>query len=304
MVKKWPNVFIVGAAKSGTTSLYHYLRQHPDVFLPLYKEPHFFSQVKPKPELEVFLKHISSEPEYLKLFEKASSKIIGEASTSYLWDKDTPQRIKQVAPDAKIIIMLRHPIERAFSHYLNNVREAYEKRSFHQAILEDLQTTQKGWGISSLYVDLGYYCEQVERYLKTFGTNVLVIFFEEFIKDIPAHLEKVFEFLAIDPSYANKVQPEVRNSYARPSSGLSRWLLGTPAVRRLVRAVSPASLRPMLRNLLLKREAKPVMEAETRELLSEVYKDQASCLEALLGCKIPWSEVKKSNTISREKVSL
>lgn len=300
MQKKWPNLFIVGAAKSGTTSLYHYLRQHPDVFMPSYKEPHFFSQVKPKPELEVFLKHISSETDYLELFEKTSAKIIGEASTSYLWDKETPQRIKGVAPDAKIIIMLRQPVERAFSHYLNNVREAYEKRDFHQAILEDLQATQKGWGISSLYVDLGYYCEQVERYLKVFGKNVHVIFFEEFTKDIPVHVEQVFKFLEIDPSYASKVEPEVRNPYARPSSGLSKWLLGTPAVRRVVRALSPASLRPMLRSLLLKKDAKPVMAAETLALLNDVYKDQAHCLEALLQRKVPWTET-KTNPVASEK---
>jgi Sulfotransferase family len=301
VTKQWPNLYIVGAAKSGTTSLYHYLRQHPDVFMPSYKEPHFFSRVKPKPELEVFLKHISGEAEYLNLFDKTSAKIIGEASTSYLWDKDTPQRIAQVAPDAKIIIMLRQPVERAFSHYLNNVREAYEKRDFHQAILEDLQATEKGWGISSLYVDLGYYCEQVERYLTVFGKNVHVIFFEEFTKDIPAQVEQVFKFLEIDPGYARKVEPEVRNPYARPSSGLSKWLLGTPAVRRLVRALSPASLRPMLRSLLLKKDTKPVMASETLALLNDVYKDQALCLETLLHRNVPWTEAKLSGT-EKERV--
>jgi hypothetical protein len=300
VTKQWPNLFIVGAAKSGTTSLYHYLRQHPDVFMPSYKEPHFFSKVKPKPELEVFLKHVSSEADYLKLFEKTSAKIIGEASTSYLWDKETPRRIKQVAPDAKIIIMLRQPVERAFSHYLNNVREAYETRDFHTAILEDLQATQKGWGISSLYVDLGYYCEQVKDYLTVFGNNVHIIFFEDFTKDIPNHVEQVFKFLEIDPSYASKVEPEVRNPYARPSSGLSKWLLGTPAVRRLVRALSPASLRPMLRSLLLKKDTKPVMTAETLALLEGVYKDQARCLETLLGRKVPWAET-KTTSLNPEK---
>src|SRR5919108_5774969 len=109
---RWPNLFIVGAAKAGTTSLYHYLAQHPDVYMAPMKEPHFFSQIRPDPKLEAFFPHVDNEAKYLALFAAAGDeKVRGEASTSYLWHPDVADAIRSKRPDAKIVAMLRDPLE-------------------------------------------------------------------------------------------------------------------------------------------------------------------------------------------------
>jgi hypothetical protein len=121
----WPNLFIVGAAKAGTTSLYHYLAQHPDIYMAPVKEPHFFSRIHPAPELEAFFPHVSDEADYLSLFANAHAETVrGEASTSYLSHPDVADAIWQKRPEAKIVIMLRDPVERAYSNYWYDVREA------------------------------------------------------------------------------------------------------------------------------------------------------------------------------------
>ena len=169
MKQRWPNLFVVGAAKAGTTSLHYYLNQHPDIYMSPLKEPHFFSQISPAPELKSFFQSVQNEAEYLALFAGAHNEaVVGEASTSYLWDEQAPNRIYSSVPRAKLVIMLRNPVDRAYSHYLNDAREGIETRAFLEAVTQDFQRQTKGWGVSQLYVDLGFYCGQVSRYLNTF----------------------------------------------------------------------------------------------------------------------------------------
>jgi len=136
----WPNFFIVGAPRAGTTSLYFYLKQVPEVYLSPVKEPNYFS-VKIIPD-DHYLLPIRNKKNYLKLFEKVKDeKAIGEASPSYLEDPETPYLISQDVSDARIIAILRDPVERAFSHYLMMVSQGFEKLSFRKA-LDDLLTNK------------------------------------------------------------------------------------------------------------------------------------------------------------------
>ena len=290
-MQRWPNLFIVGAAKAGTTSLAYYLQQHPDVYVSPFKEPHHFSQIAPSPELRAFFPSVADEADYLKLFKDArQEKVLCEASTSYLWTEGTPERIFGRVPDAKIIILLREPVGRAYSHYLNDVREGTEKRPFLQAITEDYARQSKGWGVSHLYVDLGLYCQQVEKYLSTFSPdNVYVEFFETFVGNPVPVLESVFGFLDVDPGFAQKVRLEEKNAFAVPRGGLSRALLASPVAREVIRAAVPRSLRMFMREkVLLQKADKPKMDPEARAFLQEVYKNEAACLEALIGKEAPW----------------
>ena len=107
---RWPNLFVVGAPRAGTTSLYHYLRQHPEIYMSPLKEPHFFSHSNPQSDTVV--KH---QDAYLRLFDAArGEKLRGEASPAYLADPDAPARIKDASPEAKIVAVLREPVSRAF----------------------------------------------------------------------------------------------------------------------------------------------------------------------------------------------
>src|SRR6188508_1581564 len=128
MEQKLPNFFIVGAPKAGTTSLYYYLKRHPEVFMSPIKEPNFFAYEETiKQNLYHKEKGVGTLEEYKDLFAEANGrhKAIGEASVSYLFYPPVPERIKQMVPDAKIIISLRNPVDRALSHYYMEYKLGY-----------------------------------------------------------------------------------------------------------------------------------------------------------------------------------
>ncbi|MFB9212462.1 sulfotransferase [Echinicola jeungdonensis] len=207
-----PNLFIIGAAKCGTTSLHEYLAQHPEIFMARVKEPHFFAQVENtlydykeefSPEKEYHTWVIKEKDEYLNLFRDGQkSKYKGESSPSYLWDPEAARKIYDFNPQAKLIVLLRDPIKRAFSHYQMDVHAGYqEKRNFYDALKEDFEMpdSQKGWNKSHLYMELGLYHQQLERFRELFSKEqIMVIRFEDFIQDIENGLKNIFEFLEVD----------------------------------------------------------------------------------------------------------
>ncbi len=289
-VPRWPDFFIVGAAKAGTTSLFDSLAEHPQVFTPRVKEPHHFSTVAPPPERRAFFPSIRDEQEYLALFAAArADQVVGEASTSYIWDPATAARIHAVAPGARIIAMLRDPVERAWSHYLNDVREGFETRSFSDAIEQDVSDSDGLWGDASLYVQLGFYTDQLRRYLETFP-DTLVLFFEEFVRDVPGHLDRTCDFIGVTRFDDAAAAARTSNEYARPRNRLARATLGSGLVREVARAVAPQKLRTFLRGQLQKKEPKPQMPADARTRLEGLYAGEAESLHALLGRRVPWSE--------------
>ena len=291
MPSTWPNLFVVGAAKAGTTSLAHYLQQHPDIYVSPLKEPHFFSQIAPTQDLKAFFPSVSNETDYLKLFKNARQETVRcEASTSYLWDDRTPERIHARVPDAKIIILLREPVGRAYSHYLNDVREGTEKRPFFEAVVEDYEQQDKGWGVSHLYTELGFYGKQVERYLSTFSPdNVYIEFFETFISNPVPALEAIFTFLGVDRRAAQEVRLEEKNAFAVPRGGMSRALLASPVAREVFRVTVPRSLRMFMREkVLLQKSRKPEMDENARAFLQELYANEVARLGAMTGKELPW----------------
>lgn len=227
MREKSPNFFLVGAAKSGTTAIGGYLQQHHDIYMSPIKEPNFFSKDIITSEFDkefsrykevdldsyfshARLKHmhcafINSYAYYLRLFrEVKDEKAIGDASVTYLFSKVAAEEIKKDIPDAKIIIILRNPVERAFSHYLMDLSSGYVPygQSFQEALDEDLKRSQKGWGKSHLYVELGMYFEQVQKYLDIFERkNVNICLYDDFKNDPAGIVKDMYKFLAIDASF-------------------------------------------------------------------------------------------------------
>ena len=288
--RPWPDFFIVGAAKAGTTSLFDSLAEHPQVFTPRVKEPHYFSAISPPPAKRAFFPSISDEREYLALFASArADQVSGEASTSYLWDPEAAARIHAVAPRARIIAMLRDPVERAWSHYLNDVREGFERRSFADAIEQDAADPDGRWGDASLYVQLGFYTSQLRRYLETFS-NTLVHFFEEFVRDVPGHLDRTCDFLGVSRFDDAAAAAQTSNEYARPRGRLAQATLGSGVVREVSRTIAPQRLRTFVREQLQTKEPKPEMPADARTRLEGLYANEADSLHALLGRPVPWSQ--------------
>jgi Sulfotransferase family len=287
----WPNFFLVGAAKAGTTSIYAYLSQHPAVFFPAIKEPHFFTEVRPAAELQFLIEAITERDAYLRLFAKSKGHtIIGDASPSYLWHPEVPRRIRQVAPDAKIGIILRDPVERAFSHYLMDYREGAQNQPFYTALLEDMNRPQKGWGVSYLYYELGLYAQQIARYIETFTPDrVKILFFDDLRRDAKAVLRQLAEFLSIDPAPFDRIDSSRRyNAYAAPRNGLFRRLAGAKLSRIAGRALMPHRVGTFIfEQLFLKETPKPPIDSRARELLCELYEPEMKDLEKLLGRPLP-----------------
>lgn len=288
---RWPNLFLVGAAKAGTTSLYEELAQHPAIYTSPMKEPHFFSRIEPASRWEAFFPHVTDEDEYLALFDGAANEeVLGEASTSYLWDRRAAERIKRVVPEARILIMLRDPVDRAYSQYWNDVREGLERRSFLEALIEEQRSGPGGWGVSSLYIDCGRYADQVARYLDQFGARVHVLFFEDFVRDEESTIAEIHSFLGVQRATAGAALRRL-NPASLPRNMLSGALLASGGLRRVVRATVPRPLRSKLREALLKEARPPPMDPRARALLTEIYRPEVARLAELLGKPPPWGSL-------------
>lgn len=287
----WPNFFIVGAAKSGTTYLYASLRQHPDVFMAKPKEPHFFSQVNPPSRLNWHFEAIIDPQRYLGLFAGAGGfRAIGEASTSYLIHPEVPRRIRKQVPDAKIIISLRDPLERAYSHYLMHVREGVQTLPFYDALKQDMGRTEMGWAISHFYVEKGRYATQLGRYLESFGPEqVKIVLFDDVKQNPRATLLEIAKFLDLDPEPMNRIDAaEARNGYRAPRGRWAQHLAGNRLSRIIGETIMPRRLgRFIFEHLLLKPSAKPPMDPRARQLLLELYEPEMDRLETMLGRKMP-----------------
>lgn len=289
---RWPDFFIAGVVKAGTTSLAEYLGQHPEIFMSPVKEPHFFSRVQPAPHLRFVYRHIADRGEYLKLFVKAhKDQLVGEASTSYFWDRKAPRRIRAVVPKARFVVVLRDPVTRAHSHYLNLVREGVEKRTFLESLQDELARpdSPKAWGVDRLYVDCGFYAERLQRLFDLFGERqVEILVFEEFIDDPVAAVKSVFSFLGVDARRAEDIQTAVHNPYTRPRNRLVAQLLGSALSRRIGRILLSRKGRRWARGLLLLRDEKPPLDESSRDLLVEVFERDVRACETLLGRRLPW----------------
>ena len=207
-----PNFLIVGAAKSGTTSLYAYLRQHPDIFMPEWKELSFFIGDPNTP-----LHKAKKLYYYRKVFAKAKNEsAIGEASTSYLYDEAAAGNIKEKLGAIKIIIALRDPVSMSYSLYNHQLRREGETiESFEEALeKEDVRRTNSefrekcyGWHANYYYYQRALYYHQVKRYVDTFGKdNIFIILFEELVAETLGVVQNTYRFLGVDDAYVPEIK--------------------------------------------------------------------------------------------------
>jgi hypothetical protein len=288
----WPNFFIVGAAKCGTTSLYAYLKQHPQVYMSPMKEPHFFSPVAERNGPQRFVDVVTDRDAYLALFEGAAGyPAVGEASTSYLGFEETADVIREQVPDARIIILLRDPIERAYSHYLMAVRNGLQNLPFHEVILREREDPRVGWGPAWHRYTMLYY-PGVKRYLDAFGgERVLVLLTEDLKRDPRGVTRQAVEFLGLDPAPVEDLDlVEEHNPYRAPRNRLAQSVMASDAVRFVAKEVLRVP-KPMLwflrEQVLFRRREKPVLEAHSLGVLREIHEGDIAKLEDLLGRPLP-----------------
>lgn len=288
---RYPQLFIVGAAKAGTSALHHYLAQHPELGMSAFKEPHHFASFTPDPRLRHMIRRYEDPAQYLALFAAhAQRRIWGESSPSYLFDEQAARRIHARVPQARLIVLLRDPVARAYSHYLMDCREGLQREAFWPALLRDYALPGKTWGgAGHCYVELGFYARQLRRYLDLFARDQLLILeFAELCAQPASTLRRVAAFLDIDPQGFAAVQAEAVNAYARPRHALGRRLMAQQGLRRAAQALLPPGARRFIRErLLLRRSAKPAIEPQALHWLRALYAPELQALEALLGQALP-----------------
>jgi hypothetical protein len=294
-----PNFFIVGAAKAGTTSLYHYLRQHPDVFMPDDKEPwHFCNLSEPAPYSST---RYSDPGAYLALFADAGGrKAVGEASVSYLSSPGAAERIYARYPDARIIIVLRNPADRVYSWYNFLCQYGVEPGlSLERALADEDRRVavaaerRDTWFVDEcvLYFQYGLIASKIEAFTSRFPKEHIHVALFDDLKARPAETTRaVFEFLDVDPAFTPesfKVQNptwfplsvSLQHQFASRSR-LHPFLPSRGPIRFVDRRVIPSVCWV---NAVLGQVRKQVFNPSTRRELLNRYRDDIGRTEQLIG---------------------
>jgi hypothetical protein len=277
---RFPDFFLVGAPKCGTTALYRWLRAHPDVYMPELKEPHFFGS-----DLEWRNRAPFGEEDYLALFRDVRDEHrVGEASTFYLYSRRAAAEIHARQPEARILVMLREPVETMYALHAERVFGGNEDIADFREALAAEPERKAGGRIPPLvrlvqglfYRDVVAFAEQVERYFDTFGrARVHVILFEDFTRDPEGSYAEVCRFLDVDASFRPEFAPAnpaktPRSEWVRdllvdrdvPGKALVRRVLPLQARYRIVRALVRANTR--------ERDRAPLDPALRRALRAEL----------------------------------
>ena len=200
MSSKTPNFFVIGAMKSATTSLYTYLCQHPEIFMTKVKEPMFFNNYRQNNHYHIIGKTDRKNTdfdEYISLFSAVNDEIaIGEASPSYMYNEKAPSLIKEKFPNTKIISILRHPTDRAYSNFLHVKRAGRETEdNFQRSIEIEGDRINNNWSPLYHYINQGYYSNQLKRYFDIFPKeNIKVYLFEDLVTRPQKTLRDILHF--------------------------------------------------------------------------------------------------------------
>ena len=283
-----PNLLIVGAAKSGTTSLHNYLNQHPSVFMCSPKEPHFLIN-KDIGEQRI-PKGVLSVEDYKFLFKGSSTKKYrGESSVMYLsFPEFAIKNInKYLSKDVKIIIMLRNPVDRAYSGYQHVRRYNFmESLSFEKALdqSESRYHNTSNMTPASRYLELGMYFEQVKRFIEEFD-NVHVIIYDDYKNNFNSEIDNVFKFLDVDAFKVNTDEKHMVGGWEWKNYWIKSLMMKKNPFKTALKFLLPfKSLRKSIMENLKKGNTNKIekINPETEKWLKEYYKSDVKKLSLLL----------------------
>lgn len=295
----WPNFLVIGAGKSGTTSLYEYFNQHPEMFMSPVKETNFFAlegetikeQDNSTEQTEHYPWAISNETDYTNLFSAVNTeKAIGEVSPMYLYNEKAPRAIQARIPEAKIIVILRQPAERLYSRYMHLVREGREPSPhFNDALNRD-----SIWWRRNDLVTEGFYGKYLKRYLETFSRHqIKVVLYDDFRSRQQETLRELYTFLGVSALNIGKATVEqnksgkIKNQFLNQVIGQRSPIISgaRKAMPRFVKGLRKNSavngLLTKMRNSNL--EKAPLSASLKRQITNEIYRDDILLLEHLIG---------------------
>jgi hypothetical protein len=296
MTRPLPNFIVVGAPKCGTTSLYHYLKQHPQIFLPARKELHYFSfhymeQLLAGPgDRNILTTSCRTFEEYAAYFAPARDEIaLGDISPSYFYFTDVCKEIHERLGNPRIIVMLRDPVQKAFSQYMHLIRDSRETLEFNEALAAEPSRIAQGYAAMWRYAESSLFTERTRRFINEFE-HVKVVLFDDLVYTPGETLVDIFKFLGVDPS-VRVSHDSIHNRSGVPRSRLIASIISKPnPVTALARKVLPLGLTGKVKDLLQRANtgAKLKLDARARHTLEAYFDNDLDELEDLLGRPIPW----------------
>ena len=290
MVEKKPNFIVFGAMKAATTSLYTYLKQHPEIFMTKVKEPMFFNNFKQENKYKILGKKIKKPTtlkEYLAMFDDVKKeKAIGEASPAYIYNPQAPQLIKEHLSNVKIIAILRQPTDRAYSNYLHTKRaDREDAAAFQEAIELENKRIKDNWSPMYHYIEKGYYSVQLKRYFDLFSEkNIKIYLFEDVVKNTKETLKDIFKFLEVDENV--EIDTSKKANVSGNPSGLMGWVLKKMRYYNLMPKFAISDYLPkFIMELIFKSVYKPIEklnEDSRRDITERYYKGEIRSLEKLI----------------------
>jgi hypothetical protein len=276
-----PTFIVIGVAKGGTTSLYRYLDQHPQIFMYADKATNFFGYEDARdwrwhdegepPLLRHF--HVRTFAEYEAAFADATDELaIGEVSPQYFRSPTAARRIREHIPDARLVATLRNPAERAFSGFLMRTRRGVKVRDAYEELTPEAS-----------HVREGFYYDRMKRYFDTFPREqIRTYLFDDFKKDSKAVVQDLYGFVGVDTGFTPDTA--VRHNPANvPKSALLNRVFYHPRAIRSAKAVLPERLQTMAKRLRQRTQRPaPKLPPDLRARLLGLYRDDIRKLETLL----------------------
>lgn len=287
MATRRPNFFLVGAAKSGTTALAAALGEHDDVFMPLVKEPHLYAYLV-NPTIVTYKDEAAARARYDDLYRDVRDEAaIGDASTTNLVVPGAAAAMARDVPSARIVAVLRHPVDRAYSHFCHFAAAGGERTDdFAEAVRDEDRRQADGFPFFYRYMAWSRYSQQLPPFFDLFGRDrVLVHLYDDLCRDAVTVISTTFTFLSVDDR--GPVRPPDRHNAVRAPrlAGLQRAMRGPGPIRGVVRrslAASPLR-RPILHISSRLERPKPRLDPVLRAELTEGFRDEIDRLEDLLG---------------------
>jgi len=298
VIHRWPDFLVIGAQKAGTTSLYSYLRQHPEVFLPTVKEPQYFALAARGRDfagtgdarLGKRLGQVFNQTGYLELFSGAGTgQKRGECSNYYLWSPEAPVLIRQTIPSVRLVALLRNPVDRAWSAFCHLRRDRRERLvDFDRALDAEPDRIRRDYGPLWRYVETGCYATQLKRYLECFPREQIHIELSESLQTEPVEtLKRIYAFIGVDTEFVFNVS-ETLNVSGLPRLGwvhdiIKRSYPGKSVLKQLMPAPWRSAISARFFSGMMKREPMP---EHTRERLEHRFQSEIEELEEILQCDL------------------
>lgn len=292
-----PTLFVVGAMKAGTTSVHHYLAQHPDFYVPRYEEPNWFSFAGQRPNMtgpnglrpSVNDSAVIDRSAYEALYRAAHrDQTLVDVSPTYMYVPAASERIARLVPDARAVVFLRHPVDRAYSSFMHAIREGREPiQDFTSALAAEPDRIARNCGFLWRYLDMGRYLHQIVRLRERLGTERLLVLLTEDLADDPqAACARIVDFAGGDASFSFDVSVR-HNVSGVPRSQWVHQLLQTGSVQRAVaRPLARVMGRDRLRNLQSRLKAgnmsRPPLDPGLRAQLTRQFRTDILALSALI----------------------